>query len=477
MITTATTYGVGDRLMRMLLAVCILFATQVSASDVSFYKDIQPIILRHCTSCHRPGQSAPFSLISYKDVVKHASMIKQVVHTGYMPPWQADTSFRKFVDQRVMSAGEIQTLTEWVENGLREGNEKDGTQITVYDKPSNLGKPDLVLTASEVFRVPGTNNDTFAYFVMPYTLPTDTNVLAFEFVPGNPVAVHHANTWVFPAPSEYDRIYDFPEKIAPPAPLQLQEYVPSLSDMFLSFDTNATAGYEFEYPDFFPKVPALYYDGWVPGASARTWPRGFGFKMPTKGVVIMQIHYGPTPVPLTDQSSVNLFFTSDQVERVIESYNIGTGGGIAEPEPQLVLLPDSVQTFEITTEITEDQSYIALNPHMHYLGKEMKAFVVQQNGDTIPLVWVKNWNFRWQEFYKPMHPIHIPAGSVLKVVATFDNTRSNPDNRFDPPKTIRGGALSTEEMMSLIVMSVRYRKGDEEIVLSSDHPSFSNEEK
>lgn len=436
----------------------------------TFYGDIQRIVYNNCTSCHRQGQSAPFALVTYEDVLKHANMIKHVTQTGYMPPWKADTSYRHFTDERVMPHEEIKALAEWIEKGALKGDERNSVVLPVINTLSNLGKPDITLRAPEIFTVPGINEDTVVYFVMHYTLPSDTNVKAFDFVPGNPLAVHHSNTWVFPEPEEYDRIYKEPEPEIIPAPVAMYWEPPTPEQMFIRYAYVAPPATEFSYPDFFPKVPPLYYDGWVPGASARTWPDGFGFKLPRRGVVIMQLHYGPTPVALTDQSSVNLFFTNEPVTRIIESYNIGTGGGIAEPEPPLWLPADSVRTFYIKTEVAIDQSYIALNPHMHYLGKEMKAWVNTPAGDTIPLVWIKKWDFRWQEFYKPIRPIHIPAGSVLTVRATYDNTAANPENRFTPPKNIMSGANSTDEMMSLIVMSVRYRKGDEEITLQSDRP-------
>jgi hypothetical protein len=446
---------------------------------VTFYKDIQPTIFRNCTSCHRPGQSGPFPLISYNDVRKHAAMIKHVTGTGYMPPWKADTAYRHFTDERVLSAAEVAAIAEWVAKGTPAGNERDGVAMPVISKPSNLGQPDLVLTAPEVFKVPGNNADTVAYFIMHYSIPTDTNVLAFEFTPGNPVAVHHSNTWVFPEPSEYDRIYEAIPTEVIPAPVMLPEQVPTVYQMLICFDFGAPlpppmAEGGFEYPDFFPRVAPLYYDGWVPGATARTWPPGFGFKLPNKGVLIMQIHYGPTPVELVDQSSINMFFTPRPITRLIESYNIGTGGGIAEPEPALSLPPDSVSTFVITAEVGEDQSYIALNPHMHYLGREMKAFAIAPAGDTIPLVWIKKWDFRWQEFYKPTSPIKVPKGALVKIVASYDNTAANPENRYSPPKRIVSGANSTDEMMSLIVMSVRYEPGDELMTLNSDQPVIAS---
>jgi hypothetical protein len=468
--------------MRAVWRYMVLWAMLVSVKDArgadtaTFYKDIQPIIYRNCTGCHRAGQSGPFELVSYKDMLKHAATIKYVISVGYMPPWEADTGYRKFTDERHLSKGEISTITSWIENGAPAGKEEDATCFPFINQQSNLGKPDLVLTAPEVFKVPGINQDTFAYFVMHYTLPSDTNVLAFEFSPGDPRAVHHSNTWVFPETSEYDRFYAKTGPEIVPAPILLADNF-NVYEMLLATVgiTNQPRAGEFRYPDFFPKVSPLYYDGWVPGASARTWPEGFGFRLPNKGLVIMQIHYGPTPVDREDQSSINIFFTDKRISRMIESYNIGSGGGIAEPEPALVLPPDSVKSFEITTEVTREQSYLALNPHMHYLGKEMKAFAITPTRDTIPLIWIKHWDFKWQEFYKPLSLIRIPKGSLIKIFATFDNTRENPENRSSPPKQVVSGSSSSDEMMSLIVMSVNYELGDERIKLNSDVKEVGSE--
>jgi hypothetical protein len=417
--------------------------------------------------------------VTYNDVLKHAGTMEVAVKSGYMPPWKADTSYRKFTDQRILSQEEIKMIAAWIADGTPAGDEKEALPIPALNTKSNLGNPDLVLTAPEVFKVPGANLDTVAYFVMHYELPSDTNVLAFEFVPGEPRAVHHSNTWVFPEESEYERFYPPLEMPPTPAPVLPDYPTPTAYDMFIDrvipFAEPMPQSPAFQYPDFFPKVPPLYYDGWVPGTSARRWPDGFGFRLPKKGVVIMQLHYGPTPIELQDQSFVNIFFTNKKIERMIESVNIGTGGGIAEPEPKLLLPPDSVKSFEINTIVTRDQSYLALNPHMHYLGKEMKAYAVTPENDTIQLVWIKKWDFRWQEFYKPTSLIKIPKGSLLKVCATFDNTSDNPFNKFDPPREIAGGANSTEEMMSLIIMSVEYRDGDEHIILNSDLATFYNQ--
>ena len=399
-------------------------------------------------------------------MVKHAKTIAAVTQSGYMPPWKADTAYRKFVDQRVLSTAEINLIKNWVEHGEAEGDKKEAVEIPHFDNQSNLGAPNLILRMPEPYKLLGNNLDTVVFFKINYSIPSDTNVVAFEFSVGNLKAVHHVNTWVFPDTSEYARFYDK----SPPAVMNDWEYDFSTCTwppFYRQFDP-APPPTDLHYPEYFPAVPALYYDGWVPGTSPRKWPKGFGFRLPKKGFIIMQIHYAPSPIETVDKSQINIFYTAEKVDRYIESFNICSGGGVAEPEPQLILPPDSIKSFEITATVAKDLSYLYLNPHLHYLGKSMKAYAITPANDTIPLIWIKKWDFQWQEFYKPLTLIKIPKGSQIKVFATFDNTAANPENRFSPPREIHQGGNSTDEMMSLIILSVQYEKGDENIRLKSD---------
>lgn len=382
-----------------------------------------------------------------------------------MPPWKADTLYRKFVDQRVLSVPEIRLIKDWVEQGKVVGDIKQSVPTPVLEKQSNLGKPNLILRMEEPYRLTSDNQDTVVFFKINYSIPSDTNVLAFEFSAGNLKAVHHVNTWVFPDSSEYQRFYGKPE---PPPMESWFEYSTGHWPSFKHQEQPASATIDLHYPEYFPVVPALYYDGWVPGTSARRWPPGFGFRLPKKGFIVLQIHYAPSPIEQFDQSQINIFYTPHKVDRYIESFNIGSGGGVAEPEPQLILPPNTIKSFEITANVAKDLSYLYLNPHMHYLGKSMKAYAVTPANDTIQLVWIRKWDFKWQEFYKPLSLIKIPKGSRIKVFATFDNTADNPENRFSPPIEIHQGGNSIDEMMSLIILSVQYKNGDENIKLKSD---------
>jgi hypothetical protein len=418
--------------MRIIALIVLIFVSGISCSqEVAFYPDIAPIIHKHCSTCHRPNKAGPFSLSTYDDVAKHSKMIEHVTQIHYMPPWKADTTYRKFLDQRILSQVEIDLISKWVNSNLPVGVKGKNYSEPIFPDSSAFGKPDLVLKLAEPFLVKGNNRDTVVFFELPYQLANDTNVMALEFVPGNPRVVHHSNTKV---------IYT--------------EFVPP------------EHCWNFMAPDSILDMNTVYYDGWVPGAFPRVWPEGIGFRMPKYGMVLLQIHYAPSPVEEFDQSYLNVYFTDKKIYRRLDVFNIGTSGGIAEPEPELVLPPESIDTFWVKAEVAKDLSYLYLNPHMHRLGKEMKAFAVTPENDTIPLVWIKDWDYRWQDFYKPETMIKIPTCSIIHLFAVFDNTAENPVNSCNPPCLVRAGPNTSDEMMSLIIASIPYENGDENIRLT-----------
>ena len=136
------------------IAIAVPLAIAKAQNQPTFYKDIQPVIYSNCSSCHRDGQAAPFPLITYSDVVKHAKTIAMVTQSRYMPPWKADTAYRKFVDQRVLTEAEINSIKNWVEHGETPGDIKDAVAMPHFDKQSNIGKPNLVLRMEKPFKLP-----------------------------------------------------------------------------------------------------------------------------------------------------------------------------------------------------------------------------------------------------------------------------------------------------------------------------------
>ena len=396
---------------------------------------IGPLVHRACSPCHRPGQSAPFSLLTYQDVASRAHFVAYVTGLRYMPPWRADPTYRHLRAERRLSDPEIALIRRWVEQGAPEGPATVALAPPNFPPTSGLGRPDLRLRLARPFRLRGINRDTVVDFVLPFALAADTNVRALEVVPGTPRAVHHVNTKV----------------------IDLADVPPGHEFTFMQPDSVADRGLR-------------YYDGWVPGAQPRVWPPGFGFRLPRRGVVLLQIHYAPLAADTVDQSWVNIFFTDKRATRVLEVVNIGSNGGVAEPEPALVLAPNAVQTHRVRATTTQDLTYLYLNPHLHRLGRHFVAYALTPTCDTIRLVRIANWNYRWQDFYQLEHLLKIPAGSEIVVEATFDNTNSNPDQPFSPPRQVVQGPNSSDEMLSLIITSVPYREGDECIELGPAPP-------
>ena len=212
-----------------------------------------------------------------------------------------------------------------------------------------------------------------------------------------------------------------------------------------------------------------YYGGWIPGSSYEAYPKGFGWVMPKRGVILLTVHYAPSAIDSNSISGVNLFFTKTPVERKIKIISFGSGGiGEKEIEPAFYIKANQIKTFHLdVSNPGEDFSIMYVWPHMHYLGKEFTAYITKPDGDTIKLVHIPSWDFRWQEIYKLNHLMQVPKGSVVHIIGTYDNTASNPFNPNNPPETVwsSGDMYSIDEMMTLILIFLPYQKGDENISL------------
>jgi len=188
--------------------------------------------------------------------------------------------------------------------------------------------------------------------------------------------------------------------------------------------------------------------------------------------LLANIHYGPSAKDIFDSSCVNVFFAKSAPQRPIKELQLGTFG-VASIEPSLVITPEEIKTFHTQWQTPEDISILSVNPHMHLIGKSMTAYALQPNGDTIKLIRIKNWDFRWQYYYTFPKMLKIPAGSVIHVYATYDNTFKNPNNPFHPPQTISEGEgnesmQTTEEMLQFIFSYLPYQPGDEKLSLEGN---------
>ena len=429
----------------------------VLPSAVTWSEHIAPIIFKNCTPCHRPGESGPFSLLRYSDAVKKANRIKFVTQAKFMPPWPADPSFVHFADERVLSESDIALIKKWVDDKMPQGDSAKEPSAPIFYPGSFFGKPDLVIKLQKPIPLKGNGTDAFLMIKFPFELQEEKFVQYVEFVPNQRKLVHHVNGHLLSYDESRQFNYLLGESILPDA---LNNFKDAYSKMGLTYTDNKKS----ELPALLPNV--VYY---LPGYHPPVYNEDIGgFKLPKYGVFFLKnIHYGPSKEDVLDNSYINIFFRKSPPKRPVFETQMGTFG-ISEIEPKLIIPPNEIKTFHTQVTIQSDISILSVNPHMHLIGKKFVAYALPPQGDTIKLVKINKWDFRWQYYYSYIHTVKIPKGSVIHVYGTYDNTDKNPFNPFHPPRQIEQGEgnesmQTTEEMFQFIFTYMPYINGDEKI--------------
>lgn len=430
-------------------------ASPLFSQNLTFIKDVAPIIHNKCTPCHRPNEAAPFSLISYEDVSKRASFIKKVITSGYMPPWRADNHYATYSNDRSLTEKEKTTIISWIDNNVPKGvgELKNIDQFTkISSKTAYHRSPDATITMTKPFIQPGDNAERFLMYRIPFELKDSMNVEAIEFYSNNKKLIHHVNYSVHAVP-ETVSLQSGPEMI------NLTDDDPSLVEQWKPL-----------------KKTIEYYGGWIPGSSYENYPKGMGWVMPKRGVIILTLHLAPTAKEEELLAGVNVFYTPNKVQRKVKIISFGSGGiGERQISPPLKLLPNRIQTFNLELmNPSEDFSVLYVWPHMHLLGKSFKAYAISPAGDTVHLAHIPNWDFRWQEIYRFKRLQHIPKGSRLFVQGVYDNTADNPFNPNKPPRLVMssGNMETTNEMLTMIMVFLPYQKGDEVLPIDIPKPAY-----
>lgn len=423
-----------------------------------FTKDIAPVIFEYCSPCHRPGEAGPFPLLSYKDVKKKAKMVAFVTRERIMPPWPADPEYSTFLHERYLKDEQIQLIQDWVKAGAPEGDPAMLPALPKFHDPDSEEKPDLVVPMRRRIPIEGNNRDHFYVMKLPFEVSHDTFISRIEFVPGNRKLIHHMNGHLLLYKSNGKKnIYDG------------EWFVPQDSfDAGTIHEKLKLAHDDGSYPMLVPSV-----SNYLPGTSPVVYPEGIGGYMLTRqaALYLNDVHYGGTPVDQTDSSYFKIYFTEHAPKRPLQEFQMGTLG-ISKPVPPLVIPPESVKKFRTDLRVNQDISILTIVPHMHMIGKSYLAYVLKPDGDTIPLIRIKRWDFKWQYFYTFPKMIKVPKGSVIHAEAVFDNRSSNPNNPFNPPRIISdktGSMRTTDEMFQLIVTYLPYQEGDENIELRVAH--------
>jgi len=422
-----------------ILTIVFLGAASV-AQNVTYNEQVSCILFEHCTTCHHDGGVGGFSLMDYSSASAYAFGLQAAVNSGTMPPWPPNTNYGDLAHERTLTQQEIAVLNNWVNNGSLEGPGV-APAAPVYDNAEAITNPDLVLTIPE-FTINSPNNDDYRCFVVPTGLTQDIFITEIEVVPGNTEAVHH--------------VLLFEDASAVPASLDAQDPEPGYTS-FGGTGSSASTG----------------IGGWVPGQSAKVYPTGMGVKIPAGADVIFQIHYPISANGQLDQTKVNIKYTTGPVREISSGSPLHH---FALNEGVLALPPNELSTF--TTQYAlplVDLTVLDVSPHMHLLGKSIKAWAVTPLGVTIPLIDIPDWDFSWQGSYSYKNPIKLPAGTVLHSTATYDNTSANPSNPSNPPQWVTAGESTTEEMMLVFFNFLVYFPGDENIVVDAGDPHDSHE--
>jgi tetratricopeptide (TPR) repeat protein len=422
--------------------------------EVTFNRDIAPILFNNCASCHRPidGPSAvtprakadlsavapgaeadpicvagaPFSVLDYDSVRRHARAIASAVQRRAMPPWLPEPGHGEFAGERRLSDEQIALIAKWVDRGAPEGNPADAPKPPTFSGGWQLGTPDLVLTLTEPYVLQPGNRDVFRNFVIPVPIAAPRYVRAVEFRADRPQVLHHADL-----ATDLGRVSRALDR-AEPGP------------GFATMDNG--------------QVQNVY--GWSPGkvpvmeSADNAWTLNPG----TDFVLLLHMIAGAQSE--TVRPMIGLFFSDTPPTRTPISVKLEAHGIAIPPGESNYVVEDSYV-------LPVDVDAVSIYPHAHYLGKEMRGTATLPDGSQKDLLWIRRWDFRWQDRYRYRSPVFLPRGTRLSMRFTYDNSAANPNNRNHPPQRVRSGPRSTDEMGHLWIEVVP-RRAEDAAILNTD---------
>ena len=417
--------------------IALLLAAAVSPAPAvevpTFTEHIAPVIFSKCAACHRDGQAAPFTLLNYEQVKKRAKKIVEITGLRKMPPWHADRGVITYANDRSLSDEQIALIKQWVEAGTPEGETSKLPPLPEFPKDWQLGKPAFVAEMPEAFSVPAEGPDQYRNFVMPLNLEQDTWVNAIELKPGAAAAVHHVLYYLDTQGKA--RAAD----AADPAP---------------GYNGMGRSNGNFRY-----------LGGWDVGTQFAPVPYGLAWLLPKGSDLVIQVHYHPTGKPMQDRTALGFHISEKPTARPWTIVPVppffGILSGISIPAGEKEYIKQSSMVLPVDVEA------IAVNAHAHFLGKRMEMTATLPNGEKQWLLKMSDWDFAWQEDYAFKQPVKLPAGTRLDALISWDNSDTNPHQVQHPPKPVRWGATSTDEMGTL-TLSVMLNTPEEKARLHTE---------
>ena len=396
--------------------------TKTAPAIPTFTRDVAPILYKNCVSCHRPGEIAPMSLLTYEDAKPHAKAIRDEVGDGHMPPWHADPKHGKFANDRRLSPDEKATLLRWANNGAPEGNPKDLPTAPTFVDGWTIGEPDAILSMPVEYSVPADGFVEYEYFEIPTNFTEDKWLEALEVRPGNREVVHHVIVTMRPAEPERR-----------PAAFQGR---PGMGPRRTPGDAPRERGRRLFPP---PQRLGQPIGGFAPGTQPLTFAAGSALLVRAGSSIVLQMHYTPNGAAAKDRTQVGLKFAKakPQVEMRLStlinmSFEIPAGAA------------DHAVDAEMTT--TADVTVRSILPHTHLRGKSWEYTVTYPDGRSEVILSVPKYDFNWQTDYVFSEPLKLPKGTKIRAVAHYDNSVANKSNP-DPKVAVKWGDQTWEEMM------------------------------
>jgi hypothetical protein len=397
-------------------------ATSLLAHEVVFSKDVAPILYQNCTGCHRPGEAAPFSLISYEDAAKRGRLIRSVVERRRMPPWKADASTHAFQDERRLTDEQIGVIRTWVEGGVPEGDPADTPALPQFPAGWQLGQPDLVVEMPEGFTVPADGPDIYRNFVIQIALPEDKWVRAIELRPSARPVFHHV-LYMTDATGASRRA-----DAADPLP-----------------------GWSGDMGAFFVSGGGSL-GGWAAGAQPHLLRDGLAMPFRKGSDLVLQCHFHPVGVEMTEKAVIGLYFADRAPEREMVGIQLppvfGRFSGLNIPPDEA----DYRKSDEFVLPV--DIEAVSINAHAHYIGKTMKMTAIRPDGVVETLLSISDWDFAWQDQYYFKEFVPLPRGTKIRAEVSWDNSSANPRNPSNPPVRVKWGEESKDEMGSITLRVV-----------------------
>jgi hypothetical protein len=411
---------------RLFVVAVILLSTRARAGEsITFNHDIAPIIYKNCSPCHRPGEAAPFSLLSYESVLKKGRTIARVTESRYMPPWKAEPASYPYRDERRLSDSDIQLIQTWFKEGMPEGTPSDKPTPPQFSSGWQLGEPDLIVEMPEAYHVPADGPDIYRNIAVPLDLAEDKWITAIVMRPSARAVVHHVLYFADPSGLAHEK----PRQGAEPG-----------------------------FNGMRPSGASVPLGGWAVGGQPHRYPEGLALRLLKGSDLVIQYHFHPTGKAETEKSLIGLYFAKKAPDRHLARiqlpphYSLFSGLDIPPGQKDFVIRDSYLTPTAVDA--------VGVSAHAHYIARKLKMTATLPDGEVKTLLLINDWDFAWQDRYFFQDLIPLPAGTRLDAEIHWDNSPDNPRNPSKPPIRVTWGEESKDEMGSISLIVVPQRAED-----------------